>query len=126
MEEKLYIEKTMKSPEVLFDRANGIINLTGNAILEDTIPFFEPLLQWVDNYVLEPKDTDVNIDLEYFNTSAAKIFVSMFRALAKVEQANRKLNINWIYCEDDEIIRDSGMDFSKLSRLKFNMVEKAS
>lgn len=126
MEEKIYIEKTMKSPEVLFDRENGIISLKGNAILEDTIPFFEPLIQWVDEYVQNPKDTHVDIDLEYFNTSAAKVFVCIFKSLSRIEQANRKLNINWIYCEDDEIIRDSGIDFSKLSRLKFNMIEKAS
>lgn len=126
MENKLYFEKTMKSPEVLFDREKGLINLKGNAILEDTIPFFEPLIKWLNEYVKDPIDTDVNIDLEYFNTSAAKVFVSMFKALAKVEQANRKLNINWIYSEDDEIIRESGIDFSKLSRIKFNMIEKAS
>ena len=113
-----------KIPYLLLDQNKGFIELKGSSFMEDTIAFYDPIMDWVYEYVRHPKDTLVNIDLEFFNTSSAKILLIMIRTLSKVQKSGHKLAVNWFYEEDDEDIRESGNSFSMMSNVKFNFIRK--
>ena len=102
----------------------GLIEIEGASFLEDNMSFYAPILEWVNEYINDPKDTTVNIELSYFNSSAAKLLLTIFKTIGVIRKKNFQLTVNWKYSEDDEDIRDSGLDFAKLSRIPFNMIEK--
>jgi hypothetical protein len=114
------------TPYVFLDQNNGCIELKGSSYKEDTITFYDPIMEWVYKYVRHPKETTVYIDLEFFNTSSAKILLIMIKTLSKIQKAGYKLTVNWFYYEDDDAIRDSGLSFSLLSHLKFNLINKTN
>jgi hypothetical protein len=124
MIETLKIKITANSPEILMDPEKGLIEIKGSSFLEDSVSFYIPVLNWIKEYVTRPRDTTVNFDLSYFNSSAAKIFITAFKNLKIIKKMNFNLTINWSYTDDDEDIRDSGVDFAKLTGLDFNMIEK--
>jgi SiaC family regulatory phosphoprotein len=113
-----------KTPSVFLDQSAGFIELKGSSYMEDTLAFFDPIMEWVYKYVQYPKDTSVNIDLEFFNTSSAKILLIIIKTLSKIQKAGCKLTVNWFYDEDDDEIRDSGYNFSMMSSVKFNLIKK--
>jgi hypothetical protein len=122
--EKLVIKKTNNSPSILMDPVKGLIEFKGSSFLEDSVSFYIPVMDWIDEYVANPMDTTINCELTYFNSSAAKILITAFKSFKIIKKSNQKLIINWSYTDDDEDIRDSGLDFSKLTGLDFNMIEK--
>jgi len=124
MVKTLVIKKTNNSPEILMDAEKGVINISGASFLEDSVSFYNPVMEWIDEINLNPKDLTVNVELSYFNSSAAKILITAFKNLKVITKSNFKLTVNWMYGDDDEDIRDSGNDFSKLTGIPFNMIEK--
>lgn len=76
----LLITGTEKTPTVKFDALNGLIEISGKSIPEDTHEFFKPLIERVDKYIQTPqKQTIVNIKLEYFNTSTSKVLFDVLK-----------------------------------------------
>lgn len=122
----LNIKKTHNSPEILLDAEQGLIEITGASFLENSLEFYEPVIKWIEQYTISPKDTTVNVELKYFNSSSAKVLLTLFKNLSEVKKSSFQLVVNWTYKEDDEDIMDSGLDFAKLSGLEFNLIEKKS
>lgn len=116
--------KAKRTPYLLLDRNKGLIELKGSSIMEDAKEFYDHMMTWTFDYVKNPKDTTVNIDLEYFNGASAKILLFMFKTLSKIQKEGHILTVNWHYDEDDEDILDSGTSFSTLSDVKFNLIKK--
>lgn len=113
-----------KFPFVNFD-LKGLFELKGSSIMEDAIAFYDPYIKEVKEYVKEPKNTVVNVELEYFNTSSAKILLIFFKALPPIQNSGFEIVVNWYYEEDDEEIFESGQNFSTMSGIKFNFIRTA-
>ncbi len=80
--EPLTIEGTAKTPNVKFDAAQGLIEIKGRSIPENSIEFYKPLVDWLEEYGKGPSSlTKVNIQLEYFNTSSSKCIIDVFNKL---------------------------------------------
>jgi hypothetical protein len=118
--------KVKKTPHLILDQDKGLIELKGSSIMEDTTAYYEPLMEWAYNYVKNPRDTTVIIDLDYFNTSSAKILLVFFKTLSKIQNSGFNLTLNWYYAEDDEDIRDSGHNFSIMAKIPFVFIIKES
>lgn len=124
--QKIELKETVTTPYTLLDADNGIIRIEGRSIPENVIDFYQPILNWIDEYAKEPKNTtEVHFKLEYFNTSSSK---RLFDIMKKVENiALPNLNtvfINWYYEEDDEDIYFAGNDYKALiTRIDFNLIE---
>jgi hypothetical protein len=113
-----------KTPQLLLDNNKGLIEMRGSSIMEDATAFYDPIMHWLYEYVSNPKDTLVNIDLEYFNTSSAKILLIFFRTLSTIQKSGYKLEVNWYFEDDDDEIIESGNNFSIMSKVKFNFIKK--
>ncbi len=114
-----------KTPELVLNNEDGIIEMKGSSIMEDAKAFYDPMMKWLYEYVSKPKDTLVNVDLEYFNTSSAKVLLIIFKTLANIQNSGFKVHVNWHYEEDDEEIFESGNNFSAMSKIKFNFIKKS-
>ncbi|MBS1234075.1 MAG: hypothetical protein H6R34_639, partial [Bacteroidetes bacterium] len=71
--EPINIEGTPKTPSVKFDKESGVMEIKGRSIPENSIEFYKPLVDWLEDYAKSPlKRTQVDVQLEYFNTSSSK------------------------------------------------------
>jgi hypothetical protein len=122
--DSLLIEGTAKTPTVKFDAKQGLIEIKGRSIPENSIEFYKPLVDWLDSYAKEPqKQTKVNIQLEYFNTSSSKCILDVFKKLEAIHKASNEVVINWYYEEDDEDMLEAGEDYESIIRVPFKMIE---
>ena len=115
--DNLQLEATKSSPSILFEKS-GKLKIEGKAIPDNAITFFEPLFMWIQR--LNSEDVDIDINLDYMNTSAS---MQLFGLLRKLDEncSIFKINVNWHYEEDDEDHYETGLMFEeRLNRVKFN------
>jgi hypothetical protein len=118
------IEGTAKTPSVNFNPDKGILEIKGRSIPENSLEFYHPILEWLKAYAQAPqKETKVNIQLEYLNTSSSKCLVDVFHKLQLIADAGNEVKINWYYEEDDEDMLETGEDFEDILKLPFTFIE---
>ncbi|MBR4214649.1 MAG: DUF1987 domain-containing protein [Bacteroidales bacterium] len=119
------IEGTPKTPSVSFEASTGKLVIKGRSIPENSIEFYKPLVDWIDKYTAEAKGTvEVNMQLEYFNTSSSKCILDVFKKLENLHNKSvAEVIINWYYEEDDEDMLEAGEDYQSILKLPFKMVE---
>lgn len=119
--ENIKLEGTPKTPTVEFDFNNGSLLIKGRSIPENSIEFYKPLIDWIENYSSSAKDkTTLNVQLEYFNTSSSKCLLDVFK---KLERISNQVEINWYYEEDDEDMLEAGEDYDAIIDIPFKMIE---
>lgn len=115
------IDGTPKTPSVRFTAEDGILEIKGRSIPENSIEFYKPLIDWVESYARAPKETtSVIIQLEYFNTASSKCILDLFKRL---ETISKGVQVNWYYEEDDEDMLEAGEDYDAIINLPFKMIE---
>ena len=125
--DSINIEGTPKTPTISFDAETSVIEIKGRSIPENSIEFYKPLVDWLDKFADVAQGTvNVNIQLEYFNTSSSKCILDVFKKLENLQNKNRaEVVINWYYEEDDEDMLEAGEDYQSILKIPFNMVEIA-
>ncbi len=114
------IKAGTKTPEVVADIETGNILIKGVIIPENPVIFFSELEALLSECNKSSGSLRLNIDLEYFNTGAARYLYEMFKNLHNYQEAA----VNWFYEPDDEDIYESGVEFRDLSGIDFNIIAK--
>ncbi|MEQ8926018.1 MAG: DUF1987 domain-containing protein [Fulvivirga sp.] len=113
---------TPKTPRLYFNSESGDFEISGRSIPENSIEFYRPLMEWLDQYVTAPSTkTRMTINLEYFNTSSSKCLVEIFRKLEKTLEKS-DVKILWHYEEEEEDMMESGEDFKKIIKVPLELV----
>jgi len=127
--EVLKLELTDNTPKVILDHTAHNIEFEGDSRPEDVQKFFQPIMNWLDEYESFSKSAgnitlNTNFKLEYFNSSSAKYIMDIILKLGKIaEPESITLNINWYYDEMDEDMLDAGEEFEDMLDVEFNFVE---
>jgi hypothetical protein len=80
--EPIIIEGTPKTPTVKFDSAQGIFEIKGRSIPENSVEFYKPLVDWLESYKEAPlPKTVVNIRLEYSIQVPPSVFSTYSKSL---------------------------------------------
>ena len=116
-------------PTVNFNSELGICEISGESYLEDTIEFYSPLLNWIDQYMTEKKDKKLifNFKLEYYNTSSSKCLVDIMAKLKNYKEQGRNIEVNWFYdskSEDADEEIEEVEDFMLETGLEINLIPK--
>ncbi len=120
--ENLTLEGSAKTPTVSFDSDNGVLELKGRSIPENSIEFYKPVINWLDSYITDPNHhTLLVIKLEYFNTSSSKCLVEILRRLESLKEQSI-VKVKWCYEEEDEDMQESGEDFKEIIKVPIEMV----
>ncbi|MBL0317248.1 MAG: DUF1987 domain-containing protein [Flavobacteriales bacterium] len=118
--EDIKLTPTPKTPSVSFTQ-NGHLELKGRSIPENSIEFYKPLIDWLDEYAkTAASDTNVHVQLEYFNTSSSKCLLDFFKRL---EGLGNRVTIHWYYEQDDEDMLEAGEDYESIINVPFKMIE---
>jgi len=123
MLEAIKIQQQEDTPSVILDKENGIFEIGHRSLPENAIAFYEPILNWLNEYKKIPlPKTIFNFKLEYFNTASAKQLAKILLILQEIAQNNEVL-IRWHYLKDDTDMYASGVRFSKLLKVPFEFIE---
>lgn len=124
--QNLNIASTKYTPSIKLNAETGIIALMGKSYPENTFSFYKPLMQWLENYFNgnAKNKTVFNFEIIYFNSSTSKLFFDLFDLIDDVNKSY-KIEINWIYDEENETAEEAGEDFKEdFEDLNFNLIKK--
>ena len=114
--EILNLEGTEDTPKIILDKKNGIFEISGRSLPEDSAEFYWPVLEWIGNYGKDPNaSTEFVFKLEYFNTASSKLILDVLSALEDI----KAMKILWYFHEDDEDMEEAGQEFSELVEIPF-------
>lgn len=110
------IHATEKTPEIDFSTTSGILKIKGISIPEDSKEFYRGLYLEVEDYLNSPKEVSrVEFHLEYFNTSTTLFLRDLMKKYREAyHKGVTKVEIVWIYEEDDLDMEDAGLEFKDL------------
>ncbi len=72
------IQGSDDTPKVILDADNNTFEISGRSLPEDVVAFYDPILEWLDEYAQNPLEKTVfNFKLEYFNTASSKLLLDV-------------------------------------------------
>ena len=123
------IESTKHTPGIILDPENKTFEFYGFSLPEDAAGFYQPILEWINNYSNEmkllqdhPGTLNVLFKLVYFNSSSLRYLVEIFQAIRTLVEIGVKVEINWHYDNEDPAIAESGRELGLASNLPVNIV----
>lgn len=124
MNNELIIPKTTVSPSVNFDASSGLLQIHGSSLPENSLIFYKPVLDWMNEYVENPATkTNVEFRMVLINTSSSKVFIDIFRKINSIVDAKKSdVIVYWYYEEEDEDMYETGMQYKEFCKAKFNIV----
>jgi hypothetical protein len=124
MMKELMISRSTNTPGITFSPDSGIMKIEGRSIPENPGDFFDPLIEWLDDYFANPAElTRFDMNLEYVNSGSSKYLLGIFRLLKKKHDEGKVCSINWYYEEDDEAIYGLGEHYKNTVKIPFNLIE---
>lgn len=122
--EALLIEAGNNTPMLHFSPDSGILLFRGKSIPENTLKFYSPVKAWVAEYVQHPApETVLDVYLEYFNTSSAKMLIELFKQVQEAHLAGRTVvRMVWRYETADLDMQEAGEDMKNLLKVDVEMV----
>jgi hypothetical protein len=126
------------SPNIILDHLENVFSITGESRPENPLKYFEPVFTWFNEYfnyyyVLNDLSDSENIitkhlkiDLDYFNSTSAKVLFDLFILLNTTGLKKFKINfeIDWYYHAEDIDMLDAGKEMESMCGVKFNYIEK--
>ena len=124
--EKIRIEATDVSPEVIFDiEANNFI-LRGKSVVTEVDSFYSPLIDWLDKAKGNISGrVDFVFDLEYFNIFSSKRILFMLYRLSDLRQSGADVNVIWHFSMEDDDMKEVGEDFACMVNLPFEFISNS-
>jgi hypothetical protein len=112
------INGTETFPTIIFNPQERVFLIKGISTPENGKEFYEPVIAWLEAYSSLPNsETDLVIDLEYFNLSSSKALLFMFYQLNQMHDAGHKVKVTW--CYRDAYILSAGRDYAFMVKIPF-------
>jgi len=131
---KVYkIEATPVSPAISLDPDQGKFLISGDSRPEDARGFYQPVLDWLDEYhALRYWKSNTNISdvdatvfefkFEYINSTSAKYLLDILHKIRKFQDDDMSLKIKWYYDAPDQDMKESGEMFENMVGIPFEHI----
>ena len=126
--ENLKIEGTDRTPEIDFDFGQSYLRMKGESYPEDFTAFYGPVLAALDKHLeaLGAGSCRMDFELIYFNSSSAKVIMTIFDKLDNAGKNGASVAITWYYDEEDDTMEELGEEFGEdLEYAEFQMKKYA-
>jgi len=116
----LQIEQTDDSPEVILDQENNRFKIAGKSLPEDVIDFYQPVIDWLSEYRLNPNPlTAFEFKLIYFNTASSKLILDVLMILEEMCEEGKEVLVKWLSLASDEDMQDAGSEYEEMVDVPF-------
>ncbi len=121
--EVIKIMGTDDTPNVILDPDNEIFEISGRSLPEDVSSFYEPILNWLEEYANNAKPkTAFTFKLVYFNTASSKMLLDILMKLEEIHEAGNEVLVQWYYPEDDEDMEEAGEEYADIVDIPFEQL----
>ncbi|MCB1160057.1 MAG: DUF1987 domain-containing protein [Leptospiraceae bacterium] len=121
--EKIHIQQTKTSPEIVLDPETGTASISGESYPENAMEFYEPVFKWLKEFTQTGKNLEFKFKLNYFNTSSSKCIMDILDELEEYHNdGDGEVKVKWLYQEDDDDMQESGEEFADDLELPFELV----
>ena len=128
----LVIKGAEFSPQITFNPKLPKFIISGESRPEDAGKLYGLVLNWLEAYLLERKQTATKknpgirfeFNLVYFNTVSAKYILEMLRLLHLSYSEGGDIKIIWYFKAKDEDMKESGEEFAKLVTIPFEFIQQ--
>lgn len=121
--ETIKIQGTEDTPKIILDKENEILEISGRSLPEDVSSFYEPVLNWLNEYADNPNDQTIfNFRLTYFNTASSKLLLDILMKLEEMHEKGLNVVIKWHYPEDDEDMAEAGEEYADIVDVPFEQI----
>jgi len=123
---RLEKERATSTPYILIDEEKSYMKFEGRSFHENVVEFYSGVNIWLDTYL----ETDFGVftfdfEMNYFNSSTSKLLHNMLTKMDNCVTDKKKVVVNWITTEDNDIIIECGEDFKEdFGKLEFNIIIK--
>ena len=118
--EPLKIPSAINSMEISLNAETGKLSFTGRSYPENSILFFKPVIEWMEQYITAPAGkTECSFTIEYFNSASRKCIINIFRILSSIHKKGHPITIIWNFESDDESIKEIGEEYKNLFGFDF-------
>ena len=122
--QKLTIINTLKSPSIDFNPETGVFEMSGVSLIENTLDFYQPIINWLKSYIENPYPTTKFIfKIHYSNTSSYKHIYDMLSVINTIHNNKTNLSVEWYYASDDIDMRGIGEDYQGSLDVDFKFIE---
>lgn len=112
----IILQATEDTPEVILNPSENIFRIARISVPEDAYEFYQPLIQWLNEYSKNPlPETIFEFDMDYVNTASNKQLMQLMLVLNKIAQ-NYPVTVKWFYESIDEDMLSLGKRFQKLAK----------
>lgn len=121
--QSLEIKASAETPEVMFDKSNGVLRINGRSLPEDAFSFYQPIIDWTEAYLraYPMQNLELNFQLDYFNSSSGRYLLELLSKFETYGKPNL-VKINWFAEEDDELMIEKGYELKSLIKLPFEVI----
>jgi len=110
-------------PGITLDYLSKRYEIYGKSCPENVVEFYQPVLDWLDEYAIEPQGEMVfEFRLQYYNTASSKVIFIIMQKLETIHQSGNAVKIKWIFPEDDEALQEAGEEYDDLIDVPFELV----
>lgn len=121
--ETIKIMGTDDTPTVILDAENDIFEISGRSLPEDVTAFYDPILNWLDEYAANPNPKTIfTFKLVYFNTVSSKLLLDILMKFEEMWENGLDVLIKWYYPEDDEDMQEAGEEYADIVDVPFEQV----
>ena len=115
---------TEDTPEISLNHKTGEFEFEGCSMPENVTLFYEPVLDWLGEYIKSPnKTTQFSFKLRVISSSSTKIFYDIIRFIKKLaEMPGVCVKVLWYYNIYDDEIREQGMEYKNELDLPFELI----
>jgi len=110
-------------PGVTLDVDNNKFLISGKSCPENVVEFYQPVLDWLDEYKTVALDKTVfEFRLQYYNTASSKVLFIIMQKLENVLETGKDVLVKWYYPEDDEALAEAGEEYDDLIDVPFELI----
>jgi hypothetical protein len=124
MLERLIIEGSEETPNIVFDSSAPTLTISGKSLPENAFSFYQPVITWLKSYIENPnEETILEVNLEYFNSGSLKQVFNVLFIMEELVARSKTAKIVWKYKKGDELMLEKGIEFEKFLDVQVELVE---
>lgn len=113
-----------KTPYIKLNKDEGIIEIKGRSIPENTVEFYWPFNRWLSEYSKTPaSQTTINLALSYLNSASAVVITRLMQLLDNMIGLQSEVTVNWYYEKGDIEMMNMGKDYQEIMKCEVNLHE---
>jgi hypothetical protein len=119
---KIVIDETEDSPEIILDMENGLLKISGPSFPEDAYETFQPVLRWIDAVSSTLMKLTCEFEFSILSSASNKLLFEILLKLEDMYQNNKDVIIFWYHDDFDEDMQEEGESFAQAVHVPFKFI----